>query len=158
MNSVFFYETAALWGEVPYCSTRRRGKSKFCGEAFTSVSPAEGARGMSPRSAPPPPPPPPADVYPPYGLCALYFVKTEDVFLIAKDKVAMVLVFRGAQGAHYRQARIQVHPGVDSGRQGSAQGEQGGPLGEEDILPEAPPGSLRGGARIGTPRVVGSIG
>ena len=80
---------------------------------MASVSPAEGARDTSSRCAggapggiaPGGPPPPPADDYLPYRLCALCFVKAKRVFVIEKGKVAMALVFRGAQEAHCRWAR-----------------------------------------------------
>ena len=48
---MFVYETAALLGRVPHCSTRKGGESRCCGEALASVSPAEGARDTSSRCA-----------------------------------------------------------------------------------------------------------
>ena len=113
---------------------------------MASVSPAEGARGTSPRSAGGaplelPPPPPRADGYLPYWPCVLCFKYQRGKVVSKKASVT------GQRAYKNIQAWTQV---VKTARKLN----KVAPLGEEDILPEAPPGRLRGGARI-SPRSVG---
>ena len=90
-------------------------------------------------------------VYPTYQHCALCLVDT--VGKNQEEKATYVIVKRAELALSGARISAWLSPtGCLRARtcRPGAQGDRlrGGPRGEEDILPEAPPGRLRGGARV----------
>ena len=91
-------------------------------------------------------------VYPTYQHCALCFEVTDGKTQEKKATYVFVkraeLALSGARFSAWLSPTGCLRARTCGGPRAQDARLRGGPRGEEDILPEAPPGRLRGGARV----------